>query len=117
MLKGVERAARGMNAFTDVWVAPAGSYNLLNTTPFTPVDRAKLEHLSDVRAVGLYRGGLLDYGPRRLLVIAPPRDATPLLPAGEIVQGNPQQATERVRAGGWLVLSRAIASERHLHVG
>ena len=67
--------------------------------------------------MGLYRSGLLNYGERRVLVIAPPRQATPLLPVGQIVQGNAAQATERVRGGGWLVLSQALASEQHLQIG
>jgi len=117
LLNGLENAADDMNASTDVWVSPAGSYNLMNTAPFAPVDRAKLEHLAGVRAVRLYRSGLLDYGERRVLTIAPPPQATPLLPAGQLVQGSLRQATERVRDGGWLVLSQAIASEHHLHIG
>jgi putative ABC transport system permease protein len=117
LLKGLENAARDTNAATDVWVSPAGSYNLLNTTPFRPVARAELERVAGVRAVRLYRSGLLDYGQRRVLVIAPPARATPLLPATQLVQGDLRQAEERVRAGGWLVLSRAIASEHHLHIG
>ncbi len=117
LLTGLDNAAHDMNAFTDVWASPAGSYNLLMTTPFAPADQAKLEHLKGVRAVRLYRSGLLDYGERRVLVIAPPREAIPLLPADQLVQGNLTQATERVRAGGWLVLSEALASEHHLHIG
>jgi putative ABC transport system permease protein len=119
LLAGLDNAARDMNAFTDVWVSPAGSYNLLKTTPFAfaPLDRAKLERLAGVRAVLPYRSGLLDYGERRVLVIAPSRQATPLLPADQLVQGNLREATERVRAGGWLVLSQALAQEHHLHIG
>jgi putative ABC transport system permease protein len=117
LLAGLATAADDMNAFTDVWVSPAGSYNLLMTTPFAPVEQARLARLAGVRAVRLYRSGLLDYGERRVLVIAPPRQATPLLPADQLVQGNLRQATERVRAGGWLVLSQAIASEHHLRIG
>ena len=117
LLKGLERAAGDMNASTDVWVSPAGSYNLLNTTQFTPVDQARLKRLAGVQAVNLYRGGLLDYGQRRVLVLAPPPQANPLLPTSQLVQGNLRRATERVRAGGWLVLSEAIASEHHLHIG
>jgi putative ABC transport system permease protein len=117
LLAGLEGAARDMNAFADVWVAPAGSYNLLQTAPFDPTLRTRLAQLPGVRAVGLYRSGLLDYGERRVLVIAPPRTATPLVPAGQIVQGDPRQASARVRAGGWVVLSRALAEERHLHIG
>jgi putative ABC transport system permease protein len=117
LLAGLEDAAEGMNAATDVWVSPTGSYNLLMTTPFAPVQQAKLEHLPGVRAVRLYRSGLLDYGERRVLVIAPPAAATPLLPVGQLVSGDPRLATERVRAGGWLVLSRALAAEHHLRIG
>jgi putative ABC transport system permease protein len=117
LLAGLENAARDTNAFTDVWVAPAGDYNLLKTTPFAPVERARLERLPGVRAVRLYRSGLLDYGERRVLVIAPPRQAVPLLPADQLLEGNLRQATERVRAGGWLVVSRALAEEHHLRIG
>jgi putative ABC transport system permease protein len=117
LLAGLENAARESNAFTDIWVAPAGSYDLLHTTPFVPVDRAKLERLPGVRAVRLYRGGLFDYGERRVLVSAPPGESSPLVSADQIVQGNFTQATERLRAGSWVILSRALASEQHLHVG
>ncbi len=117
LLNGLEHAAGEMNASTDVWVAPAGSYDLLDTAPFPPADRAKLERLPGVRAVGLYRSGLLDYGERRVLVVAPPRQARSLIPAAQLVEGNPDQVARRVRSGGWLVLSRAIANEHHLHIG
>ena len=69
------------NAFTDVWVSPAGAYNLLRTAPFTPAQQSTLRRLPGVRAVRVYRGGLLDWGDRRIWVIAPPSAATPLLPA------------------------------------
>ena len=65
----------------------------------------------------LYRGGLLDIGERRVWVIAPPREATPLLPASQIVEGNVARAEAEVRAGGWVVVSQAIADEHHLHIG
>jgi putative ABC transport system permease protein len=117
LLAGLEGAARDMNASTDVWVSPAGSYNLLNTSPFAPTDRAKLERLPGVRAVGLYRSGLLDYGERRALVIAPPVASPPLLAVSQLVRGDPSQAAARIHAGGWLVLSQAIAEEHRLRIG
>jgi putative ABC transport system permease protein len=117
LLAGLDNAARDMNAFTDVWVSPAGSYNLLMTTPFAPVDQARLARLPGVRAVRLYRSGLLNIGERRVLVIAPPRAATPLLPGDQLVEGDLRQATARVRAGGWIVLSQALAAEHHLRIG
>jgi putative ABC transport system permease protein len=117
LLAGLQGAARDSNAFTDIWVAPAGSYNLLMTTPFDPVEQARLTGLPGIRAVRLYRSGLLDYGKRRVLVVAPPRQAVPLLPVDQLAQGNSTQATQRVRAGGWAVVSQAIAEEQHLRIG
>jgi putative ABC transport system permease protein len=117
LLAGLDNAARDSNAYTDLWVAPAGSYNLLETAPFVPDDRAKLQQLRGVRAVRLYRSGLLDYGERRVLVVAPPDRSTPLLPADQLLAGNLRQASERVREGGWLVLSQALAEEHHLGIG
>jgi putative ABC transport system permease protein len=117
LLAGLEGAARDMNASADVWVAPAGSYDLMNTTPFAPRERATLEGVPGVRAVRPYRGGMLDYGERRVLVIAPSSGALPQMLARQVVEGSAATASERVRRGGWLVLSRALARERHLHAG
>jgi putative ABC transport system permease protein len=117
LLHGLENAAHDMNAFTNVWVSPAGTYNLLKTTSFKPTQEGKLEKLPGVRAVRVYRGGLLDIGDRRVWVIAPPRESTPLLPASQIVEGNVAQAEAEVRGGGWVVVSQAIANEHHLHIG
>ncbi len=117
LLHGLENAAHDMNAAADVWASPAGSYNLLQTAPFQPSARAKLERLPGVRSVGLYRGGLLDWGDRRIWAIAPPRSSEPLLPASQIVAGDLGQAEARVRAGGWVAISKAIAEEHDLHVG
>ncbi len=39
-------------------------------------------------AVGLYRGGFLDWGDRRVWVLAPPRAAAYPIPAGQLVQGE-----------------------------
>jgi len=117
LLKGLENAARDENAFTDAWVSPSGAYNLLRTAPFTPTQQAKLEALPGVRAVRVYRGGLLDWGDRKVWAIAPPSEAVPLLPPSQILEGSLARATARVRAGGWLVLSQALASEHHLRIG
>jgi putative ABC transport system permease protein len=116
---GLENAAHDMNAFTDVWVSPAGSFNLLMTQPFPSTARFldRLERLPGVTAVRTYRGGLLDWGERRVWVIAPPADASPLIPPSQLVQGDERLAVRRVGAGGWAVLSQALAGEHHLHIG
>ncbi len=132
LLQGLENAARDENAFTDLWVSPPGAYNLLRTAPFAPTQQASLEHTPGVGAVRVYRGGLLDWGSRRVWVIAPsfeaPRSVAgrggrrslefrSLLPASQIVEGSVGEATGRLREGGWVVLSQALASEHHLRIG
>jgi putative ABC transport system permease protein len=117
LLKGLENAARDTNASTDVWVSAAGSSNLLMTTPFHPTAQGRLEKLGGVQSVGLYRGGLLDEGDRRIWVIAPPSGASPLIPPTQVIEGNVAQADARLRQGGWAVVSLAIVEERHLHIG
>jgi putative ABC transport system permease protein len=115
LLKGLENAARDENAFTDLWVSAPGSYNLLKTAPFAGGRQSELARLPGVRAVRVYRGGLLDWGERKVWVIAPPAEADPLLPPTQISGGT--HPNERVRAGGWVTLSRTIADEHHLHIG
>jgi putative ABC transport system permease protein len=132
LLKGLQNAAHDENAFTDLWVSPPGAYNLLRTAPFAPTDQAKLERLPGVRAVRVYRGGLLDWGERKIWVIAPPFGPAPpngaptgytfprsgdLLPASQIVEGSVKDATAHIREGGWVVLAQALAGEHHLHIG
>jgi putative ABC transport system permease protein len=100
-----------------VWVSSPGSYNLLRTAPFVPTQQGELARLPGVRAVRVYRGGLLDWGERRVWVIAPPSEATPLLPPSQIVAGDVAAAAVRVRAGGWAVFAQALAQEHHLRIG
>jgi putative ABC transport system permease protein len=115
---GLENAAHDMNAFTDVWVSPAGSFNLLMTQPFPAASaQARLQHVPGVRAVRSYRGGLLDWRQRRIWVIAPPVTAKPLIPPSQLVEGDLATASAHVRAGGWVVVSQALASEHHLDIG
>jgi putative ABC transport system permease protein len=117
LLTGLENAARDENTFTDMWVSPPGAYNLLRTAPFAATQQTRLESLPGVRAVRFYRGGLLDWGERKVWVIAPPAGANPLLPSSQILEGSVARAAARLRAGGWAVLSQAIASEHHLRIG
>ena len=117
LLRGLENAAHDENAFTDLWVAPAGSYNLLRTAPFATGQASELRRLVGVRSVRIYRGSLLDWGERRVWVIGPPSASEPLLPATQILDGSRSRATAELRAGGWAVISEALAKEHGLHVG
>jgi putative ABC transport system permease protein len=115
--RGLDRTAAEMNRVTDLWVSPAGAANTLGTTAFTPGDAARLASLSSVRSLATYRGGFLDIGDRRAWMIAPPSSSPWLLPASQLARGSLRLANERLRAGGWAVVSEAIAREHHLRIG
>ncbi len=115
--KGLNRTAVEMNDVSALWVSASGEANTLGTTPFPSTGTTKLARLPGVRTVGVYRGGFLDIGDRRVWVIAPPRRSAQLIPAGQIVAGNAALATARLRAGGWAVVSEAISDELHLKIG
>jgi putative ABC transport system permease protein len=120
LLAGLDLAAREASASSPLWVAPAGSYDLLDTAPFATGGRrspARLQALAKVGKVSVYRGGLLDLGARRVLVSARPSDATPPLALGQLLDGDARATAARLRRGGWLVISKALADERHLRVG
>lgn len=117
LLHGLYNAASDANAATDVWVSAAGGSNLLMTSPFAPTQQGKLSGLPGVRAVRVYRGGLLDYNDRRIWVIAPPPQASPLVPPTQLVEGNVAQADAHLREGGWVVVSLALAEEHKLKIG
>jgi putative ABC transport system permease protein len=146
LLKGLENAAHDENAFTDIWVAPPGGYNLLRTAPFSNGQQTAIEHVPGVAAVRIYRGGLLNWGERKVWIIAPSFEAAKQktirrclgactrnteaggtgsavldyrdpLPASQILEGATQTATGRLREGGWVVVSKALAEEHRLTVG
>jgi putative ABC transport system permease protein len=115
--RGLDASARGIDSAADVWVAPKGEANAFATTPFTGSTLSALAHLPGVRDVGVYRGSFLDWGTRRLWVLAPPSSSGQPIPPSELTNGNLAAAVAKVRGGGWAVLSQALASEHRLHVG
>jgi putative ABC transport system permease protein len=119
LLSGLDASAGGIDANADVWVMPRSEANAFATIPFTesPARTRVLARLPGVAAVGVYRGSFLDWGPRRLWVLAPPADAGRSVFASELSDGDPRLADARVRHGGWAVLSHAVAAEHHLRVG
>lgn len=114
---GLDRVSREMTRVTDIWVSPTGKSNTIATTPFESHLVGPLRHLHGVANVSIYRGGFLDVGDRRTLVLAPPRDSRNLVSPSQIVSGDLKRATARLGSGGWATLSQALADELHLRVG
>jgi putative ABC transport system permease protein len=117
LVRGLDGASHDVNATADLWVSPSDRSNLLATIPFVSTEQGTLERLPGVQSVGLYRGGFLDIGDRRVWVIAPPRSAAQPLPRSQLSGEDVALATTRFRAGGWIVVSHSVAQQLHLHVG
>ena len=98
-------------------MTPSGTQDLLATIPFQGTVAGTLAHLPGVQAVGVYRASFLNFGDRRVWVLAPPSSSADPIPASQSVSGDLAGATAKLRAGGWAVLSQAIAARDHLRVG
>jgi putative ABC transport system permease protein len=114
---GLNRLFRDVTDVADIWVAAPGTQNLLATTPLPGGSYRALLGLPGVRAVGLYRAGFLDYGGRRVWVLAPPTTAARPVPSSQLVAGSAAVADARLREGGWAVLSKGLAQQLHLRLG
>ncbi len=114
---GLNRLLHDLTATTAIWVLPPGPQNLLATAPFQSDAAAKLARLPGVQTVGTYRGDFLDYGDRRLWVLAPPLTAHNPIPPSQIVAGSLSVASMRLRQGGWAILTQAVAADHGLRIG
>jgi putative ABC transport system permease protein len=115
--RGLDASALVIDSRADIWITPSGTSNSLATTPFQDIAATALRRLAGVRAVQLYRGSFLDWGDRRIWTLAQPRADSHPIAASQIVSGDAARAFARLRSHGWVVLSRAIASEHHLRLG
>lgn len=114
---GLDASAHAIDASANVWVLPGGESSILATLPFQGVAPSRLAGLPGVRTVGVYRGGFLDWGDRRLWIQAQPSESYAPVPAGQLISGSLPQARARIRSGGWAVVSEDVAREHGLRVG
>jgi len=114
---GLQASAGDIDSGAQIWISPRSQTSLLTTTPFQGFDTSAISRTSGVAAVGAYRGSFLDWGDRRLWILAPPTNTRQAIPPTQLADENIAIADARVRAGGWAILSQALAAEHHLHVG
>jgi putative ABC transport system permease protein len=115
--RGLDRSFHGITSVAELWVAPSGEQSLFTTTPFQGIATATLARLPGVRSISPYRGGFLEYGGRRVWVLAPPLTTPSPMPPSQLVTGDLASAESRLRAGGWAVISKTLATQHHLHIG
>ncbi len=114
---GLTQVVHGLADVSAVWVAPRGAGDVYGTAAFVPGAVARLQGLPAVGGVDLYRAGLLDVADRRAWVLGVPTDAAHAVPAHQLLEGSGPEATTRIRAGGWVTVSRGLADDLGLHVG
>lgn len=117
--RGLDAAVTEYDANADIWVTFPGTSSPFAVTGIeAPPDAvAAVRRAAGVASVREYRGSFLDVGVNRARVQAPPRSARLLVPPTQIRRGAVDQAAARVRNGGWVVLSEAIADILGVGIG
>jgi len=64
-----------------------------------------------------WRDSFLDLRGRRVWVLAPPPQLSGQIAPSQLVRGSLSTADRRLREGGWVAVSQAIASEAHARLG
>ncbi len=114
---GLTASFHTISSAADLWVSPATGDNLFATIPFHEIPLAPLRRLAGVRAASVYRASFLNVGDRRVFVEAPPATAARPLSTIQLSEGDLASADARLRSGGWVVLSKALADEHHVQIG
>lgn len=118
VLRGLDRNFAEHLASGDIWVTSGGAENSLTTESFPAgATVRRLAPVPGVERVRPYYGSLLDVSNRRVWVIARgAHDAAPI-PPSQLVEGDLQTATARLRTGGWIAVSNVLAHKRDAAVG
>jgi putative ABC transport system permease protein len=114
---GLSQSGEAVDSAASIWVTPGGAFDAFTTVPFGDVAARRIARVRGVKDVSLYRGSFLDWGERRVWVVAPSAQGGQALSASQIVSGSLTSATARLRHGGWVALSRGLAARERVDVG
>jgi putative ABC transport system permease protein len=114
---GLADVVHGLANASAVWVAPRGAGDVYGTASFPPDAVERFRGLTAVGGVSLYRAGLFDVGDRRAWVLGVPTDVAAPVPAHQLLDGNGPETVARIRAGGWMTVSRRLADNLGLQKG
>jgi putative ABC transport system permease protein len=116
LLRGLDSNFTEYLHTAQLWVTSGG--NDLTTNAFNPEGAtAAIARAPGVASVRVYQGGFLDVGRRRLWIVARPNGDDRPIPASQLLHGNEQRATRRLREGGWATVSSGFAAEHRLELG
>lgn len=116
LMRGIEKFASSYSADASIWVINPG--NTQATVEVSPDSySAKISALQGVSGVGAFYGGFLQWGKRRVWLIARPPGTDRRLLESQIVEGNRSLAPVRLGEGGWIAVSKTIAEAHHVRPG
>jgi putative ABC transport system permease protein len=116
LIHGLDRAIVQTWSTGDVWVTP--DENSFDVHSFNAGGRlGVLARSPAVTSVRAHQGGFLADGSHRLWIRASPPDNSAMVQSSQLLEGDLEQATARLRENGWAAVSSGFAGEHHLHVG
>jgi putative ABC transport system permease protein len=116
LIRGIKGFAHSYTADASIWVTNPGDNQA--TVEFQPDHYAtRLTQIPGVAKVQVFQGSFLQFGPRRVWIIARPPGANQNVLRSQIAEGNAANAITRLGEGGWIAVSKQIAEEHHLTVG
>ncbi|MBS1868901.1 MAG: ABC transporter permease [Actinobacteria bacterium] len=110
LVNGLDRNFADYLAAGDLWLTTGGDENSLTTQSF-PAAAAlrRIRALPAVASARPYYGSMLDVGERRVWIIGRPPQDRDVVPPTQLDQGNLATASELIRRGGWVAVSRVLA--------
>jgi putative ABC transport system permease protein len=116
LLRGIAGYTSHYVAGADIWLVNPNDNQAVND--FAPGRRAaSIARLPGVASVQSFQGSFLNFGSRRLWIIAWPAGAPLALLHGQVIAGDASVALTRVRKDGWITVSAQLAAEHHAAVG
>jgi putative ABC transport system permease protein len=116
LLRGIAGYTSHYVAGADIWLVNPNDNQAVND--FAPGRRAaSIARLPGVASVQSFQGSFLNFGSRRLWIIAWPAGAPLEMLHGQVIAGNASVALTRVRKDGWITVSAQLAAEHHAAVG
>lgn len=116
--RGVDRLTREYFATSDLWISPADKSNVFVTRKFDGA--ALVRRLSAeprLARVSVSGWTFLDFVGRRVLVISPPTSNPSMLVPSQVIRGDLELASKRLKGGKWVAISTNIASALKVSVG
>lgn len=117
LIAGIEGFARSYSTDAAIWVGNPGDNQAVVSFATPPGLDRRLARLRGVSGVSSFGGGFVELDGRRVWLIArPPGTASHVL-TSQVSSGDPPLAGRRLAEGGWIVVSKQIAEERHVGIG